>query len=176
MKKISKTTWNRYKESAEGEEVIALFRKVQSPESTIEEILEIAKRFDPQFFNNAGKKEMAQYTERLNISLNILGDILSQKELKIERGEDLINLYLDYLEYFAVDDENKPLEEIPQSYYKSILSNNIFMSIALYAYFPGMFIPNFFVMQFAYLKKFAEKYDIELPEVPKRSDYRERCL
>ena len=47
MKKISKTIWTRYKESAEGKEVLALFEKIQSPESTSEEILEIAKRFDP---------------------------------------------------------------------------------------------------------------------------------
>lgn len=176
MKKISKTTWNRYKESAEGKEVIALFEKIQSPESTAEEILEVAKRFDPQYFNNIGKKNMAQNTERLNLFLDVLGDIVSHKEIKIENEEDLINFYLDYLEYFAVDNENKPLEEIPQSYYKGILSNNIFMSIALYAYFPGLFIPNFFVMQFAYLKKFTEKYEIDLPKIPNRSDYRERCL
>ena len=50
------------------------------------------------------------------------------------------------------------------------------MSIALYAYLPNFFIPNFFVMQFAYLKNFAEKFEIDLPEIPHRSDYRERCL
>ena len=176
MKKISKTTWTRYKESAEGKEVVALFKKFQSPESTAEEMLEIAKRFDPQFFNNSSKKEIAQDLESLNLFLTVLGDIVSHEEIKIESGEDLINIYLDYLEFFAVDDENKPLDEIPQSYYKGILGNNIFMSIALYAYLPELFIPNFFVMQFAYLKKFAEKYEIDLPKIPNRSDYRERCL
>ena len=39
MKKISKTTWNRYKESAEGQEVIALFEKIKSPDSTAREFL-----------------------------------------------------------------------------------------------------------------------------------------
>ncbi len=176
MKKISKTTWTRYKESAEGKEVVALFNKLQSQKSTAEDMLEIANRFDPQFFNNTSKKEMAQYIERLNLFLNVLGDIVSSEEIKIESGKDLINFYLDYLEFFAVDEENKPLEEIPQSYYKGILSNNIFMAMALYAYLPDFFIPNFFVMQFAYLKKFAEKYEIDLPKIPNRSDYRERCL
>lgn len=177
MKKISKTTWNRYRDdSAEGKEVIALFEKMKSPESSAEEILEITKRFDPQYFNNMSKKEFVQMTERLNFFMDALGDMLSQNEIKIENAEDIVNLYLDYLEYFAVDEENKPLEEITQSYYKGILSNNIFMSIALYSYFPGLFIPNFFVMQFAYLKKFADKYEIDLPKIPNRSDYRERCL
>lgn len=177
MKKISKTTWNRYRDdSAEGKEVIVLFEKMKSPESSAEEILEITKRFDPQYFNNMSKKEFVQMTERLNFFMDALGDMLSQNEIKIENAEDIVNLYLDYLEYFAVDEENKPLEEITQSYYKGILSNNIFMSIALYSYFPGLFIPNFFVMQFAFLKKFADKYEIDLPKIPNRSDYRERCL
>ena len=63
MKKISKIAWNRYRESAEGKEVMALFEKIKSPESTAEEILEIAMRFDPQYFNNTSKKEKAQMTE-----------------------------------------------------------------------------------------------------------------
>ena len=176
MKKISKTTWTRYKESTEGKEVMALFEKILSPESTTEEILKIVKRFDPQYFNNIGKKEMAQMTECLNLFMDVLGDTLSQNESKIENTEDLVNFYLDYLEFFAVDKDGKPLEDIPQSFSKGILSNNILLSTALYAYLPSLFIPNFFVMQFAYLKKFAEKYDIELPEIPNRSDYRERCL
>ena len=176
MKKISKTTWTRYKESEEGKEVMALFEKIMSPESTSEEILKIIKRFDPQYFNNISKKEIAQMTECLNLFMDVLGDTLSQNEIKIENVEDLVNFYLDYTEFFAVDKDGKPLEDIPQSFYKGILSNNILMSTALYAYLPGFFIPNFFVMQFAYLKKFAEKYDIELPKIPNRSNYRERCL
>ena len=176
MKKISKTTWNRYKESAEGNEVVALFKKIQSQKSTAEEILEIAKRFDPQYFNNISKKEMVQLTETMDFFLNDLDKILSNDEMKIETIQDSEIFYLDYLDSFAVDKEDKPMENIPQSHYKRILSNNIFMSIALYAYMPSFFIPNFFVMQFAYLKKFAEKYEIELPEIPNRSNYRERCL
>ena len=176
MKKISKTTWTRYKESAEGKEVMALFEKIKSPGSTADEILEIAMRFDPQFFNNMSKKDMVRMTECLNLFMDVLADTLSQNKIKIESIEDLVNFYLDYIEFFAVDKDGKPLENISQSFYKGILSNNILMSIALYAYLPNFFIPNFFVMQFAYLKNFAEKFEIDLPEIPHRSDYRERCL
>lgn len=176
MKKISKTTWTRYKDSAEGKDVLALFEKILSSETTAEEMLEIAKRFDPEFFRNTSKKEMAQLTDRLDFFMNALGDILSDENIKFETGEDYVNFYFNYLDYFALDYEGKPLEEIPQSYYKGILSDNLLMSIAMYAYLPGLFIPNFFVMQFAYLKKFAEKYDIDLPGIPGRSDYRKRCI
>ncbi len=176
MKKISKTTWTRYKESAEGMEVMALFERIQSSESTTEEILEIAKRFDPQYFNNTSKKELALLTDSLNFFLSDLEQILSNEEINFEEGKDYVNFYYDFLNSFAVDEEGKPFEEIPQSYYKKMLGNNILMSIALYAYLHQFFIPNFFVMQFAYLKKFAEKYEIDLPKIPNRSDYRERCL
>ncbi len=176
MKKISKTTWTRYKESAEGKEVMALFEKIKSPESTAEEILEIAKRFDPQYFNNTSKKEMAQLTDSLNFFLSDLEQILSNEDIHLKEGKDYINFFIDYLESLAVDDDGKPLEDIPQSYYKKILGSNILMSTALYAFLPGFFIPNFFVMQFVYLKKFADKYEIDLPKIPNRSDYRERCL
>lgn len=176
MKKISKTTWNRYKESAEGKEVIELFERIQSRESTAEEILEISQRFDPQYFNNAGKKELSLLNDNLNFFLDDLEQLLSHDDIKFEKGEDFVNFYCDYLDSFAVDEENNPMEEIPQSYYKGILDNNLLMSLALYAYLPAFFIPNFFVMQFAFLKKFAEKYEIDLPKIPNRSDYRGRCL
>ena len=97
MKKISKTTWNRYKESAEGKEVMALFERIISPESSAEEILEIAKRFDPQFFNNSSKKDMARLAENLDFFLNALGDILSDKNIKFESGEDYVNFYYNFL-------------------------------------------------------------------------------
>ncbi len=44
----------------------------------------------------------------------------------------------------------------------------------LYSYMPAFFIPNLFVMQFIYLKKLAEKYDLELPEIPNRANYKDR--
>ena len=105
MKKISKTTWTRYKESAEGKEVMALFEKIKSPGTTADEILEIAMRFDPQYFNNTSKKEMAQLTDSLNFFLSDLEQILSNEEIKLEEGKDFVNFYFDYLESFAVDEE-----------------------------------------------------------------------
>ena len=63
-----------------------------------------------------------------------------------------------------------------QAAFKSVLGTNVFLSMILSRYFPGYYIPNFFPMQFIYIKKIAEKYDIELPRVPNRSDYKGRWL
>ena len=57
MKKISKTAWTRYKESAEGKEVIALFKSLCSNDCTTEDMLKVAMRFNPEYFKNIGEKD-----------------------------------------------------------------------------------------------------------------------
>lgn len=176
MKKISKTAWNRYKESAEGKEVIALFKNLCSDDCTTEDMLNIAKRFDPEYFKNISRQETKAILDCLGYYDDVLNNIVSNNDLKIEKGEDYVNFYYDFLLSLFPEEAGDDFEKLPQSGFKALLGENMMMSIVLYAYFPGFFIPNLFVMQFTYLKKFAEKYDIELPKIPNRSDYRERCL
>lgn len=70
----------------------------------------------------------------------------------------------------------QPIEKLSETAFKLPLTDNLLMSILLHAYMPKVFFPNFFVMQFIYLKKIASKYDIELPEVPPRTKYFDRCM
>lgn len=174
MKKVTETSnWKRYKESNEGKEVIALFNHIATPDATVEEMLEVIKRFDPELTQNMSKKEEKQYLDALSFFDNILKDNLPEKE---EEWKDF-----KYGEFFAwlthslaVEDESVELEDAPQIGFKKILGSNIFLSMVLYAYMPECFLPNLYVMQFAYFKKFAEKYELKLPETPHRSDYRMR--
>ena len=58
MKKIlQKTNWERYKNSTEGQEVIALFNHLCSEECTIADMLNAIRRFNPGFIQNWSKKE-----------------------------------------------------------------------------------------------------------------------
>ena len=75
-----------------------------------------------------------------------------------------------------VEDEKVDLLDAPQIGFKRILGCNVFLSMALSKYMPEFFIPNLFVMQFVYFKKFIDKYELEIPEMPLRSDYRGRWL
>ena len=176
MKKISKTMWNRYKESAEGKEVIALFKNLCSDSRTTEDMLNVAQRFNPEFFKNFGKKDFKILRTQLNYYDETLTEIINNNDLKMENGDDFINFYFGFLHTFFSEEEGDDFNKLPQSGFKTLLGTNMMMSLVLYARFPAFFIPNLFVMQFVYLKKFAEKYDIELPKIPNRSDYRERCL
>ena len=57
MKKIIKLHWNNYKNSDSGKEVIAAFDKLTDPDATVEELYELACRFDPECFNNSSENE-----------------------------------------------------------------------------------------------------------------------
>ena len=57
MKEISKTQWNRYKNSDEGKKAIELFGSMLSPDTTYDDMYELARKYDPAFFANLGKKD-----------------------------------------------------------------------------------------------------------------------
>lgn len=172
MKKISKINWGLFKESPKGQEAIAKFSKLSSADCSIEEMLSIAKSFSPLYFSNVTKKEEEGF---LNI-LQEFDDVISNTLPESFNGEEeLWNYYSWLLKGFATD-ENLQFEDIPQSKFKYILQDNIFLSTILHAYLPNYYIPNFFVLQFLYLNRFAKKYELDLPKVPNRSDYKNRCL
>lgn len=173
MKKISQTQWKRYKESAEGKEVIELFEKALSSEFSNEEMLELAKRFNPEYFKNASAKEIKQILSCIEYYDNVLKDVRDEAP-SFESGQDYVDFYFWFMNCITAQEDGQELEDIPQQVFKMILSENMFMSLMLYAYLPDFFMPNLFVMQFAYLKRIADKYEIELPKTPKRSDYKER--
>lgn len=173
MKKISQINWKRYKESESGKEAIALFDKVCDPECTIEEVYTIAKRFNPEFFRNESKEETQRSIESFAYFNKLLYNNLTEENVP-QTGEEAFNFFLFLSHFLATEDEEVSIDDIPQANFKAILSSSTFVSMMLYAYIPTFFIPNLFVMQFIYLKKFAEKYDLELPKIPNRSNYKDR--
>ena len=175
MKKITETSnWKRYKET-DGKEVIGMFNHLTTPGATVEDMLNVIKRFDPGLIQNSSKKEVQQQIDKLNLFVDMMENCLPQTEEEW-RDFDAGEFYLAITHLLAVEDKDIDLQEAPQIGFKKILGSNAFLSIALYAYLPETFIPNLFVMQFAYFKKFTQKYELELPETPKRSDYRMRWL
>jgi len=176
MRKISKINWNRYKESESGKATIELFNKLSSEECSHEFMIELIKRFDPQFMHNCGAKEIDCLKETLSYHDENLNRILSQEDVVFESIDDLVQFYPLYLFSELAEEGAENLNDIPQSSFKMLLSENLPLSLLLYAYIPEFYLPNLFVMQFAYLKRIADKYEIELPETPNRSDYRSRCL
>ena len=183
MKKISKINWERYKNSQEGQSAIAQFEQMLSTNSSVDEIVEIAKRYNPEYFKNLGKKDMIKFKEGLNGYGAFYGDeIHKEKNLDFETMGDYadfqIRFFTNTLTYLTTEDSSVTFDDLPQSALKGRLGDIMIMSIVLSTYFPDFYIPNFFVMQFIYLKKLVDKYEIDdFPdEIPNRSAYRDRCL
>jgi len=176
MKKISKTQWSRYKDS-DGKEVIELFEKSVDNDFSYKDMLSLAMRFDPEYFNNTTEKERKNIIEGFEFYDQLIADNIPTEE-DLKNIETYSNFYLDLISYMSQPDlENpQPIEKLSETAFKLPLTDNLLMSILLHAYMPKVFFPNFFVMQFIYLKKIASKYDIELPEVPPRTKYFDRCM
>ena len=174
MKKIIKLHWNNYKNSDSGKDVIAAFDKLTNPNTTVEELYELACRFDPECFKNTSSKEKKQELEALG---RIESDVQWIWEEINKLNQD--GAYIDYKALSCIllnENVDEEFDSIPQATFKSALGGNMMLSLMLSRYFPNYYIPNFFPMQFIYLKKIAEKYEIELPGIPNRSDYRSRWL
>lgn len=173
MKKISQINWQRYKESAHGQETIALFEKAQTNDFTHDDMLAMAKRFDPEFFHNIGRKDEAWMGKMLAYYDALVGELKANAENEGESYEQFYQRVLAITLSFKVE---RNWDDLAMADFKILLGSNILLSTVLYAYFPDFFIPNYYVMQFIYLKKFADKYDLDLPKVPNRSDYKSRVM
>jgi len=172
MKKIVKLHWNNYLNSDSGKEVVAAFDKLSAPDASMEELLQLACRFNPEFFRNISTNERKRILNYLDFMNEEIKGIYSEIEKLNREGA-----YIDYKSLsciFFCENDDMGFDDIPQNIFKSELSTNLPLSMVLSRYFPEYYIPNFFPFQFIYLKKIAEKYDIDLPDMPNRSDYKGR--
>ena len=173
MKKISKINWKRYKESKSGKEAITLFDRICDSACSMEEIYAVAERFNPDYFKNLGESEKKVAINNLTYYKRLLDGYFEGKSLP-ESEDGCIELFMSLSSILTTKSEYMEIDDIPQANFKAILSDNIFLSLILYIYIPEYFVPNLFVMQFIYLKRIAEKYELELPEIPNRANYKDR--
>lgn len=161
MKKIVKLHWNNYLNSDSGKEVVAAFDKLTTPDASMEELLQLACRFNPEFFRNISTNEKKRILNYLDFMNEEIKGIYSEIEKLNREGA-----YIDYKGLsciFFCENDDMGFDDIPQNIFKSELSTNLPLSMVLSRYFPDYYIPNFFPMQFVYFKKILEKYDIDLP-------------
>lgn len=191
MKKINSIKLKRFNESAEGKEAIELFSKAYSANCTVEDLILLVDKYDPDLLkgmNNYRKTivQQIQYFKEL-INNNIANNTPS-----LETSEDLEHLFIDICFDFLFENYSEEIEQellkkyevmpeciswedIPQKFFKVLLSCSLPFSLSLYSLGKDTFMPNLFLMQFAYMRRFAENYEIDLPEVPHRADYKQRC-
>lgn len=153
--------WLDYKDGRRGQKTIPEFEKAASVDVTLDEQLAIINRIDPNFIENFGEKDEKWLSNNLESFYNDLTSFtFSEIPTTIEEAIDFYEGYTTMVD----------------SSYKESVINNLQITLNLYAICPKFFFPNLFVMNFIALQKFFDKYSLELPKIPSRTDWKERCM
>lgn len=178
MKKFSQYIWNLYKHSAEGQEAIALFRAAQSPSFTDKQMLSLARKYDERYFTNSGRAfDGYDYWYYRKVR-----EYLSAVVGKEEREEIALNeeAKTDFFKKFILHEIDNTMsmtfDELLHKQCKEKLYDLTIATWVMYSLMPEAFIPNLFALQYNYLVRFAQMYEITLPTPPNRSAYKDRCM
>lgn len=158
---IINDNWLDYKEGRRGKKTIPAFEKAASLDVTIEEQIELIKQFDPNYLENFGEKDEKWLTNNLDAFYK---DLTSYSFTDVPTSiDEAANFYEGYAS--MVDPS-----------YRASVTCNLLITLNLYAVSPEFFFPNLFVMNFIALQKFFDQYALELPEIPSRTNWKDRCM
>lgn len=161
--KFNQYTWNLYKSSPEGRAAIFEFfdRK-----DWIDEI-HLIQKYNPRFGEQINEE----------IACNIIETFwcykVSDCELELTSLEEAESLYRVMIDTGLIVEGNIILK--PNDY-EVMLEYIPFFSMELNYKYGDYFFPYMYVDGFYDLNKLSDAFDIELPPIPKKSDYKARCM
>lgn len=162
--KFNQYIWNLYKNSPEGKAAISSF---SDREEWIEEE-HLFEKYNPKFKDGFNVEIICgiledfwcyKVSEYENVELKSLDDAKKLYEEIISTG-----LLIETEKILKIGDFDQMLGYIP------------FLSMELNFLFGEYFFPYLYIYEFYHLEKLADYFEIELPAIPKKSDYKERCM
>lgn len=162
--KFSPYIWNLYKNSHKGKSTISAFsdRKEWIDEECLFE------KYNPRIKDGFNSEIICgiledfwcyKVSEYEGIELNSLDDAGKLYEEIISTG-----LMIESEEILKIGDFDRMLEFVP------------FLSMELNRLFGEYFFPYLYIDEFYQLTRFADYFEIELPPIPKKPDYKARCM
>lgn len=157
-------TWNLYKSSPTGKAAISNF----SGRKDMDEEELIFEKYNPRLKESFNKELICDILESFwcykvsdyeNIEVSTLNEAGVIYEEIISTG-----LRIEDEEIIKIGDFDRMLEYIP------------FLSMELNYLLGEYFFPYLYIDRFYELKKLADYFDIELPIIPRKSDYKGRCM
>lgn len=167
--KFSQYTWNLYKHSPEGLRVIKEFEESSNNDAILDLVFKYNPRLKLWLDNAKARSLIADFSESM-WCYNIEEFPDRKRPVSLEEAQ---NKYLETIDR-GFSEERKAI--IPPNDYSFMLNNNVWISFLMYYFSPEFFFPNIFIYHFFELNKIADFFDIELPPIPKKSDYKARCM
>lgn len=178
MRKYSQFVWKQYKEGPDGQATIALFKRLTEPDVSGQEMLSVARQFDSRYFTNWSTDETACAIDFFDgLKRRCLGELDEEDMAYICSNEEERERF--FQRYLALDvglDANEPFKKLPQSKFRGEMFYCVVATWVMYSVMPQGFLPNLLAFQMNYLSAFAKKLDIELPPMPTRGAYKDRCM
>lgn len=167
--KFSQYTWNLYKHSSEGQKAIQEFEEASNNVSEIELVFKYNPRMKLRFDDAPSRTSISNISEEL-WCYNICEFPEEERPKTLEEAKEK---YEDVI-FRGLVVEGEVL--IPFKDYPMMLNSITWISFLLYYFAPEFFFPNIFVYRFFDLHKIADMFEIDLPPIPQKSDYKARCM
>ena len=126
---------------------------------------EIIIKYNPQYAKIINQGKFEDITD----SIFCYGVSDLDEPTSIEEAEAIFESLID----FGIYEEGVPV--VSYQNHKLMLDLIVPISIALHHFSPNYFFPYLFFLRFFDIKRFADAFSLNLPEIPKKSNYRERC-
>ena len=162
--KFNQYIWNLYKNSPEGKSAISAF---SDRKEWIEEE-QLFEKYNPKIKDSFNSEMICEILEDFwcykvseyeGIELNSLDDAGKLYEEIISTG-----LIIESEEVLKIGDFDRMLEYVP------------FLSMELNYLFSEYFFPYIYIDEFYQVTRLADYFEIELPPIPKKPDYKARCM
>ena len=160
--KFNNYLWNNYLQTKEGKNAITDFSFDEKEPSE----LDVTFRYNKQLkalFGTKKRMEVVTYV------MDSFSNCLICNLIPPQTEQEAFAIY-DYILEEGVNDTVQGRD------YEMSLQTNTWISWLLYEFAPDFYFPNLFPLQFSILYKIADAYDIELPAIPKKADYKARCV
>jgi hypothetical protein len=166
---LSKYIWDLYKESKQGKETIDFFEY----HNVFWNDVKVINKYNPIYGKWIEKRDYESIMEQIGDSSLDRNPCFDFKDFSEVRKE--FETCLDEGIYFIFDNDEKRYVIDPKDY-AIFLNLHIVMSFYFYAIAYEYAFPYLFTYRFFDLNKIADTFNIELPKLPKKSDYRSRCM
>lgn len=169
--RFSAYTWDLYKQTEQGKITIDFFEE----RNVFWNDIEVIQKYNPMY---------AMYIdERVYKSLmEDIGESLSEQQenqcFNFKTFQEVREYYESLLEegiFYEYEGYDKEHILAPKEY-DLFLMTNVTLSFFFYSAANKFCFPNLFPYKFLELNKIADTFDIELPKIPKKSDYKGRCM